>query len=463
MTLPSEDTRVVVNAHLIRLLYNGTLATVCVHAINAVILNLMLSGYASGQHMVLWGAAFTCVMALRISLHLTFAHADPTPDHMRPWALWMYATSFLTGLVWGAAAWLYMPADSVEHQLFTTLILIVIAAGAASKLYPIVSVFMVFVTPLIVLMMSRFLMIGSPLHFAVAASAFVLLAFLTYFAMRHRDELLKSLELRMENKTLLERLARENREVLSEHSDSQKIEILLRQKTAVLDAVSNVRSLFIADQAQNNIFEQMMEILLGLTASEYGFIGEVLHDENGDVYLKTFAITDISWDEKTRRLNEGRQGEGMEFRTLNSLYGVVLKSGEPLIVNDPGPDFRRAGVPQGHPELNAFLGVPLYLGNQFIGMFGIANRAQGYDDELLSALEPVITASAHMIEALKSRHERQDAQSQLAQAKESAEKANMAKTEFLSSMSHELRTPMNAVLGFAQLLQLHPQIPLHPK
>jgi len=58
---------------------------------------------------------------------------------------------------------------------------------------------------------------------------------------------------------------------------------------------------------------------------------------------------------------------------------------------------------------------------------------------------------------------RKKIENELSKAKAEAERANLAKSEFLSRMSHELRTPMNSILGFAQLMDMGELNPAHKK
>ena len=55
---------------------------------------------------------------------------------------------------------------------------------------------------------------------------------------------------------------------------------------------------------------------------------------------------------------------------------------------------------------------------------------------------------------------RKIAESNMTIAKEKAEQANQAKTQFLSNISHELRTPLNAILGFTELINRDSKNPL---
>lgn len=67
-------------------------------------------------------------------------------------------------------------------------------------------------------------------------------------------------------------------------------------------------------------------------------------------------------------------------------------------------------------------------------------------------LQGVFAAARDVTERKQIEHALQENNVELENARAAAEKANLAKSEFLSSMSHELRTPLNAVLGFAQLM-----------
>jgi len=74
-------------------------------------------------------------------------------------------------------------------------------------------------------------------------------------------------------------------------------------------------------------------------------------------------------------------------------------------------------------------------------------------------LQGVFAAARDVTERKRFERALQESNVELESAKSTAEKANLAKSGFLSSMSHELRSPLNAILGFAQLMETSSPLP----
>ena len=182
---------------------------------------------------------------------------------------------------------------------------------------------------------------------------------------------------------------------LEQHKQSQELQAA--QKLA--EVIARAQSQFIHENDRRRAFDELLTDILDLTSSEYGFVGEVLHSAEGVPYLKTYAITNIAWNKATRDFYASNAPQGMEFTNLETLFGAALITGEPVIANDPYHDSRRGGLPEGHPALNAFLGIPVYHGDEQVAMLGIANRAGGYDQDLIDYLTPLLVTIGQLVVA----------------------------------------------------------------
>ncbi|MFH1150390.1 MAG: PAS domain S-box protein [Actinomycetota bacterium] len=221
--------------------------------------------------------------------------------------------------------------------------------------------------------------------------------------------------------------------VLRDITERRSMQDELRVDRALLDAANRILQETLTCETVEDVAKMCLAVVEELTGSKFGFIGEVNEEGSFD----TIAISNPGWEECL--MPRTRAVKLLRNMRIRGIWAQPLLCEQGVIINEPMAHAASVGVPEGHPEVTAYLGIPLWWGGRAFGTIGLANKEGGYEQADLEALE---TLSVPFVEALIRKR-----------ADEQIREANRELEFYSHAVAHELRGPISTISAAAMIIE----------